>query len=259
MKRLSFYFSLVFFLILPQRSALAAIACELRVPRCTVGYCGVDYSGYQRGPQDFIYYFLAGSHKSPQYSNCPTVPAGYGFPFCTNDNFRSPSSWDTNAGTSDYVYLWYTTSGGPNTAGAQQALDAIFDDSLQRLMYTSDWNAIASISYVDIDVAWSTYNTEGIVLGYDDPINGAAPSSTLLYNYGNFPNGTLSYWRLTTDPTTRLPWTKTKFTTWREWDLMNAYTIDYTYPGGLFIQSITETVGFQFNGTSCPYLAVIIH
>jgi hypothetical protein len=59
---------------------------------------------------------------------------------------------------------------------------------------------------------------------------------------------------MTQDPVTKSPWTKGKFGSWRSWIVSSVNPINASQPGGLFIHSITETVGFQFNGAACPVL-----
>jgi hypothetical protein len=157
------------------------------------------------------------------------------------------------ASSADYTYVWYATN-PVSTIGA--ASDAVFDGSLANLMADADWQDITSIDYVDLDVAWSTHNQQSMYLGYSDAEGGS--SSSIVYEMtGNYPNGTLLYWRILNDPSTRQAWTKAKFTNWRNWTIHNYSIMDASHPGGLFIQSITETVGFEFNGTSCPAPVII--
>lgn len=256
MKRPWRYLLCVLGLTLPHWSAFAAIPCQIQVPRCYQSTCGGGI-----GPEDYQAFnafdvgvsMLPGTHKSPAYSSCPSSG---GLSTCTDDRFRGGDyfGWDYVAQNADYMYLWYAT----NPVSAPGAGEVVYDQGLRALLGQSQFDAITSIDYVDIDVGWSTYNPQTIELDYGDAASGGNGTDTGQRTTGDYPNGTLSYWRLTTDPFTGQPWTKDKFADYRDWWILNGNAIDGAHPGGLFLHSITETVGFEFNGSSCPVPPAII-
>jgi hypothetical protein len=223
--------------------------CYKPIPRLTPAHCvslGVVFSPSGGGScsvagSDFLLKFTPGSHKQPPYGACPS---GGTFSACTNDFFRAPSSWDTTSGTSDYEALFY--AGTVMSAGAGYV--EIIDDSLKNQITTAQWNAITSIAYVDVSVAWSTADSQVISLEYSDAAIAETQAGQLS---GNYPNGTLSTFHVTNRPGTTGPWGKADLAGYRDWLVENGNAIDATHRG-VFVQSITEQVGFYISGAGCP-------
>lgn len=124
----------------------------------------------------------------------------------------------------------------------------IVNDSLQNQLTATQWSNVSSISYIDVDVAWSTIDFQQISLMYTDPVTYETRAGQLS---GNYPAGTLLYIRSTLQPSTHVAWSKSDVASWRSWFWENDNAIDATHRG-VFIQSVTETVGYQYNGSSCP-------
>lgn len=222
-------------------------SCAKILPRCTAANCpGIaPFTDPADIGKDLVHRFLPGTHKNPPNPYCPaTVEEHYSR--CTNDNFRSPPGGnDIAASTADYQYLWY----GGIVIPAEFGYVEIGDDSLSHVMNVSQWANVTSIDSIEVKVAVSTADTQGFTLEYESPA--FSTSTTVSTATGNWPNGVMLNWLLTTNPATGVAWTKATLQDWRGWLIENANDIDANHIG-MFIQSITEVVNYKINGTVCP-------
>jgi hypothetical protein len=223
-------------------------ACEKKIPRMTPTECAGYGIIFSRGScadsaTDFSNTFAPGTHKSPPYSLCP-APHNSNWSSCLNDFFRSPSSWDNVAGTADYEALMYN---GVSPFPANAAYVEAMDSSLQHQMTSAQWSNVSSISYIDVNIAWSTIDFEQIALMFEDTITYETRAGQL---NGNIPNGALNFIHMTQKPT-GVAWQLSDGIYYHVWLIENDNAMDSTHRG-IFIHSITETFGYQYNGTSCP-------